>query len=178
MLQGRSLSRGRVRTRTASSVRRWLFDDSGRGKLPASERRSQQVGPISDIATTCGCRASFGVWLAVGHQPSYGDMRHQVSRFSPEGYAKRYGSWTDALLAFQSWVDDRDDSDGEESSIPRADRVERPGQRARSRTLGVSLRWKVIQRDRFPCVACGASPATVPSTILHVDHVVPFSKGV
>jgi 5-methylcytosine-specific restriction endonuclease McrA len=35
----------------------------------------------------------------------------------------------------------------------------------------------VLQRDRFTCCACGASPALTPSIELHVDHIVPWSKG-
>jgi 5-methylcytosine-specific restriction endonuclease McrA len=35
----------------------------------------------------------------------------------------------------------------------------------------------VLQRDRFTCCTCGASPALTPSTELHVDHIVPWSKG-
>jgi 5-methylcytosine-specific restriction endonuclease McrA len=34
-----------------------------------------------------------------------------------------------------------------------------------------------LQRDRFTCCACGASPALSPGVELHVDHIVPWSKG-
>lgn len=40
-----------------------------------------------------------------------------------------------------------------------------------------TLRWHVLQRDHFTCCACGASPAFTPSIELHVDHIVPWSKG-
>lgn len=36
------------------------------------------------------------------------------------------------------------------------------------------LRFKILERDGFRCVYCGASP---PSCVLHVDHKVPVSKG-
>src|SRR5262249_11891073 len=39
------------------------------------------------------------------------------------------------------------------------------------------LRFKVLARDKFKCVLCGSSPATDPSCILHVDHMIPWSKG-
>lgn len=34
-----------------------------------------------------------------------------------------------------------------------------------------------IKRDNFKCCACGASPAKAPSVELHIDHIIPWSKG-
>ena len=45
------------------------------------------------------------------------------------------------------------------------------------REIGLQLRFKVLQRDNFKCCACGASPAKDPSVELHIDHIVPWSKG-
>jgi len=39
-----------------------------------------------------------------------------------------------------------------------------------------SLRWQVFARDNWRCVACGRS-GEVAGVILHVDHIVPRSKG-
>ena len=44
-----------------------------------------------------------------------------------------------------------------------------------SRSVGWRLRYLVLKRDRFYCQACGRSPAIEPGTILHVDHIVPWS---
>jgi HNH endonuclease/Homing endonuclease associated repeat len=115
-------------------------------------------------------RNLYEVWRRLGRQPSYGDMRG--SRFSPEGYARRYSSWTDALLAFQSWVDESE-SEAEAQETKHA----LPPDRQFGRTPSLRLRFKVLQRDRFTCVGCGASPAIKPGTILHVDHIVPYSRG-
>ena len=41
----------------------------------------------------------------------------------------------------------------------------------------IGLRFKVFRRDRFRCSMCGRSTANDPSCVLHVDHIVPFSKG-
>lgn len=38
-----------------------------------------------------------------------------------------------------------------------------------------SLRYKIMQRDNFECVICGASKAD--GAKLHVDHIIPVSKG-
>jgi hypothetical protein len=37
------------------------------------------------------------------------------------------------------------------------------------------VRWQVFERDDFECVACGKSASD--GAILHVDHIIPRSKG-
>ena len=38
-----------------------------------------------------------------------------------------------------------------------------------------ALRWQVFQRDNWKCVACGRG--SEDGIILHVDHIIPRSKG-
>lgn len=110
------------------------------------------------------------VWQRVGRQPSYGNLRG--SGFSPEGYAKRYGSWGAALTAFQAWILRQDDmAEDTPRDLPDA------GPRRTTRSPNLRLRFEVLQRDRFTCVACGRSPSTTVGLVLHVDHVVPYSNG-
>jgi 5-methylcytosine-specific restriction endonuclease McrA len=45
------------------------------------------------------------------------------------------------------------------------------------RKMSSRLRYKVLSRDRFRCVLCGRSPATDLEVILHIDHIIPVSKG-
>ena len=52
-----------------------------------------------------------------------------------------------------------------------------PSVNKKSRTISDKLRYQVLKRDNFKCCACGASPAKDPSVDLHIDHVVPWSKG-
>jgi hypothetical protein len=159
------------------------YDEAGRfhsstvvrrlgGWAKACERAGLGHGrPDLGHADDAWMQAIFDRWVALGRQPSYGDMR--AARFSPEGYAKRFGGWGRALLAFQDWIDAGPRSD--ELDTESNGRVAAPKASARSASL--RLRWKVLVRDRFSCVACGASPATTPETVLHVDHVVAFSQG-
>ena len=46
-----------------------------------------------------------------------------------------------------------------------------------SRTISDKLRYQVLKRDCFKCCACGASPAKEVGVELHVDHIIPWSKG-
>lgn len=47
----------------------------------------------------------------------------------------------------------------------------------RSRKISDKLRYKVLKRDNFKCRICGASPAKDPTIELHIDHIIPWSKG-
>lgn len=46
-----------------------------------------------------------------------------------------------------------------------------------TRSISDKLRYQVLKRDNFKCCACGASPAKDPSVELHIDHIIPWSKG-
>jgi 5-methylcytosine-specific restriction endonuclease McrA len=39
------------------------------------------------------------------------------------------------------------------------------------------LRYMILRRDNFRCVACGRSPATHPGTNLQIDHIIPWRAG-
>ena len=45
------------------------------------------------------------------------------------------------------------------------------------RNISITLRYQIMKRDNFKCVLCGASPAKDPSIELHIDHIIPWSKG-
>ena len=46
-----------------------------------------------------------------------------------------------------------------------------------SRSVHASMRLKILTRDCFRCVMCKATPADNKSIVLHVDHIIPYSKG-
>lgn len=45
------------------------------------------------------------------------------------------------------------------------------------REVSLTMRFQVMKRDNFRCCICGASPAKDPSIELHIDHIIPWSKG-
>lgn len=47
----------------------------------------------------------------------------------------------------------------------------------KSRDPSPRLRFEVLVRDKFTCRFCGASPSKDPSVTLHIDHIMPWSKG-
>lgn len=126
------------------------------------------------------------VWTHLGHQPSYSEFHSSISRYSRGTYCARFGGWRNALEAFIQWVsaDDPDlqgevvaeSSLGNESATQVADMptIRRP--KRTPREVNQRMRFRVLQRDRFRCVACGRSPATELGLVLHVDHIVPWSR--
>jgi hypothetical protein len=49
--------------------------------------------------------------------------------------------------------------------------------RSASENKSIALRFKILSRDKFSCKYCGRSPKTDDSVVLHIDHILPLSKG-
>ncbi len=111
------------------------------------------------------------VWRKLGRQPAWRDLtkRGGFSKFAGATYKRRFGSWHGALRAFEAFVNKR----GSAIDLPR-----RANPTTNSlREIGWRLRATVLIRDNCLCRMCGASPAKDPAVSLHVDHIVPWSKG-
>lgn len=61
--------------------------------------------------------------------------------------------------------------------ISRAAVLRAAGKSKRRKEVPLGVRWKVIERDGYRCVACGRSPATERGVELHVDHVRAVARG-
>jgi hypothetical protein len=113
-------------------------------------------------------------WTALGRQPTGKDMEkaNGVSTFSLGTYEKRFSSWNNALLAFQTYINN------EGATAPPPSRSKQPVSLKRTnRKVNWRLRAQVLIRDNCICQMCGASPSKDPSVILHADHITPWSKG-
>lgn len=129
----------------------------------------------------------LAVWTYYGRQPTYDEMNQPPSSITSGAYEAKWGTWTKALLAFLERVNS--DTQQEQTQVPRA--VEEPKLRPVSprrsqlrrakdedqHQIKLGLRYEVLKRDRFRCVLCGASPATHLGCVLHVDHIIPWSRG-
>lgn len=54
-----------------------------------------------------------------------------------------------------------------------AEPIKKTRKKERSK-MTLSLRYKILQRDKFRCKACGARAG---DTELNIDHILPVSKG-
>ncbi|MFA5392965.1 MAG: HNH endonuclease [Candidatus Ratteibacteria bacterium] len=130
------------------------------------------------------------IWRLLGHRPS----RNEWTAIKPKiNYAtayRRFGGWTKACLKFIEYksggvitagdekrteilkdIQPTFSEDRKNNSVAKQKTIEK------TRTIPLNVRLKVLSRDNFRCVFCGKSPATDVGTKLHIDHVIPFSKG-
>ncbi|MFA5598528.1 MAG: HNH endonuclease [Pusillimonas sp.] len=112
------------------------------------------------------------LWEHYGRQPRRIELANSPSKISQYPYNRRFGSWTAALQAFVDFANGGDIEEIQTSSTKTWSEKRNTG-----RDPSIRLRWKVLQRDNFKCCACGSSPAINPGIILHVDHIIPWSKG-
>jgi hypothetical protein len=113
------------------------------------------------------------VWIAKGRQPVYRDMSFSPSQYTASIYNDRFGGWRRALEEFVASVD----QEQEELLNYEVEVKSSKGTKRTKRDPSLALRFFVLKRDRFCCVACGRSPATVAGLVLEMDHVFPWSKG-
>jgi hypothetical protein len=143
-------------------------------ELAGLEPSRSRIG-VSDEELFRNLRA---VWVSLGRQPNYTEMKKPLSQFSASTYDKRFGRWSQALKVFVEWASGDDDL--ERAQIDESAEVShppRPTTRKTRREVSERLRFRILLRDGFRCGACGASPLTQPGTELHVDHIVPWAKG-
>ena len=116
------------------------------------------------------------VWSHLGKQPFGRHMSDPStgSKFSTGTYEKRFGSWNGALMAFGDYLSGNADPSAPvlAGSAPAATAGKRT-----PRDINWRMRAKVLIRDACICQMCGDSPAKNPDAVLHVDHIVPWSKG-
>jgi len=124
------------------------------------------------------------VWTYYGRPPKIREMNKSPSKVGSKAYVLRWGGWRRTLYAFVERANSENKEgretsvDGPASTPPQEQAASKPtNTEAANRQAGLGLRYRVLCRDRFRCVLCGRSPATHPQCVLHVDHVIPFSKG-
>lgn len=118
------------------------------------------------------------VWLTLGRQPRSEDMVKPASKYSPTPYKTKFGTWRKALEALVSYCEAYDSVFKEEPNIKK-DKEKRPKIQTKKtkRSISDRLRFKILMRDGFTCKSCGASATNQLGTELHVDHIIPWSKG-
>ncbi len=125
------------------------------------------------------------IWVKIGHQPSKDEWLSSDYKISYDTYPRHFSSWQNACLKFIEYKSGRavltdptenvaQDKTRENKKVDTStgDSVVK-----RTRTIPLSVRVRVLARDKFRCVFCGKSPAIDAGTLLHIDHIIPFSEG-
>jgi hypothetical protein len=118
------------------------------------------------------------VWLKLGRQPKWREMKSPLSHYSTSPYESRFGTWHKALEKFvEAANSDSKESEYIEEQVEKTEVTSEIKPHKTKRTINWRMRWQVLDRDNFRCISCGLSPAIASGTILHVDHIKPWSKG-
>ena len=94
------------------------------------------------------------IWILLGRQPTYTDMRKGISKFSPRTFEKHFGTWRGALEAFIKYINNETDEPNivEEviTTIPNVTTSkEAPKEHTTTRNINLRLRFLVMKRDNF-----------------------------
>jgi len=124
----------------------------------------------------------LALWTHYGRQPHFGELKQPPSSVGPKAYVRRWGGWRSALSAFVKQVNETRPSATEQRDpnptlSNDADKEGMEPEPPPPRSIPLALRYRILSRDNFRCVGCGASPAKEGSVELHVDHIHPWSRG-
>ena len=120
------------------------------------------------------------LWTHYGRQPIFGELKCPPSVVGPKAYIRRWGGWRAALTAFVKRINESSELQTQPvQSAPSPVFENDTPQYAElvPRSVSLALRYRVLVRDKFRCVICGASPAKDGTVELHVDHIFPWSRG-
>lgn len=124
------------------------------------------------------------IWIALGRQPTTTDIKNGISKYSLHTYERRFGSWRKALEFFVAYMNGEQEvektDDPEDIQLPAeitAKSDDNDFVHETKRGVNSRLRFNVLKRDNFKCCICGRSPATTWGLELHIDHIIPWSKG-
>lgn len=117
-------------------------------------------------------------WVRLGRQPTTGDIKSGSSKYGMTTYIRHFGSWRKALEHFVEYINSEEEI---QNSNPRSEKTLSEATTSIThkthRDINLRMRFLVMKRDSFKCRLCGASPATNPTVELHIDHILPWSKG-
>jgi len=151
------------------------------------------------------------VWIKLGMQPHFSDMKIPLSKYSGSGYVHNFGTWRKALEHFMVYVSKIEETkdEGEKAIITKGEKptqpliIEQPNKELipesvidlslaknhkktsqqqinkhrTKREANDRLKFMIMKRDNFKCRICGRSPASDHKIKLHIDHILPWSKG-
>jgi hypothetical protein len=116
------------------------------------------------------------VWISLSRQPKYREIKKPLSKYSAGTYDKRFGSYRKALEKFIDYIN----SDIGEQQVEIEEPLQIINKKLKHRTkreISDRLRFRILMRDGFTCKKCGRSPLKSKGVELHVDHIIPWSKG-
>jgi len=174
--------------KTKSLTRKQFTKYSGIGERPIKSlfrswskvliKANLKTSPLGRRYTEKECFENIlNLWVHYGRQPSYAELKQPPSTVGAKAYVGRWGGWRKALESFVEYSSKEKNNPKEIKDSPEIHKTKKEVPRGKSRSINLSLRYKVLVRDNFRCVICGRSPAVDVGTKLHIDHIIAWSKG-
>lgn len=118
------------------------------------------------------------IWEKLDRQPRAKELKQPLSPISVSQYQKFFKkSWYEICLEFIAWKTGTTSSELENQIKQEKTENTTKFSHKTKRAISLALRYDILKRDNFRCVYCGRSPATEVRIKLHVDHIIPWSKG-
>lgn len=120
------------------------------------------------------------LWIKLGRQPKYSEIKKPFSKYSAGTYEKRFGSFRKALVAFVEFLQEDVKHTNSNISNEAVDILYDENKKQKHKTkrdVSDRMRFRILMRDGFSCKRCGRSPVKELGVELHVDHIIPWSKG-
>ncbi len=170
------------------------YEEAGKVHPSTIQRRFKSWTKALELAGLQPSRSKIGItddelfenikslWISLGRQPRYNEVKAPSSQFSAGTYENRFGSWSKALGKFVAWVNS-DSPDQPQQNVEKeqsaADSTVQTAsiKRRTRREISDRQRFRILVRDGFRCKSCGRSPLMEVGVELHVDHKLPWSKG-
>src|ERR1700694_546190 len=119
------------------------------------------------------------VWIKLGRQPVFRDMKKPLSKFSALPYRTKFGTFRKALIAFVEFINSTKDLEtepiaSEEVFNEALQKEENVYKHTTKRLPSERLKVQVLMRDGNKCRLCGI---TLTGDNIHFDHIKPWSKG-
>jgi hypothetical protein len=108
------------------------------------------------------------IWKEVGRPPGSRQVGQMGAKISMGPYNRIWGSVRKACEFIARF---------HRGEITREQLLAGPVDAVPTKKVPHGVRWKVLVRDNFRCVVCGANPAIDHSVRLEVDHIVPVARG-
>ncbi len=170
-------------------VTRDQYDQKGKFSFGTLERR---FGTWNKALIKAGLKIAFyhniseeelfenieEVWIKLGRQPLYEEIRKPLSKYSPKPYEKRFGTWRKALESFIEYINSNNDEIQEieenEQEEKHSNTIKIAAKHKTKRNISLRLKVQVLMKDGNKCKLCGI---TVTGEDIHFDHIKPWSKG-
>jgi hypothetical protein len=115
------------------------------------------------------------VWINIGRQPVFRDMKNSISKYSTHQYITKFGTWRIALEAFIEFINSDSAIEQEINQVEEKSLLsETVFIHKTKRFPNERLKVQVLMRDGNKCRLCGV---TVTGDNIHFDHIFPWSKG-